>query len=145
MVAKKDSLTDPIGLELILSLVHLGIASVAALHEFGLLPRIAPQSAREFRQLREAVLEAQNQLDDLILTFERHISSAETSNSWGNAMTLSSTLLYLRDRDYRRFTRVRDTLNGLSQEVAQVIRQLRLIQCKRQRKPSVRVISLVMK
>ena len=116
---------DPIGLELIVSLVSLALASVSILNQFGLLPEREGRAVREFRRLRSSILNANNDLDSLVLLFQRFTSTSNRDQPFGGRMSLSDTLMELQDQDYQRWNSIRENLNMVASDIADINSMLR--------------------
>ena len=120
---------DPIGLELVIAILSLSVTTLAALNQFGVLPSKAPKSTHEFKRLRNAILQAQNQLDNLVLTFQTYVSYSDNNGLQDNSvMTITSTLMYLHKNDYRRWNFIRTAISDVAHEVASVVRELHILE-----------------
>lgn len=124
---QSDDTVDPIAVELILSLMSLSVSILSAVHQFGLLSKKDKNIQKEFRKLREQTLRLHNRLDDLLLLFE--IYGSYEGNDVGSLdskkLTISDTLLILKEKDYLRWQDIQKSLHMLTQECYSLISKIR--------------------
>ena len=120
---------DPIGVELLLSILSLSVGVISAVHHFGGFTNKDREVAREFKKLREKVIRLHNCLDDFVLTLQRHshyeISEQEMLSN--KKLTISETMFKLKDKDYYRWIDIQDSVARLTQEVYSIVSNIRTI------------------
>lgn len=117
---------DPIGIELLISILATSISIVSAIHQFGLYPKRDDKILKEFKRLRKQLLRIHNSLDDLILAVDRHdLSNEKIKSIEKKSLTLSDTLMELSPKDYYRWEDVRESIYELSQITFSVISNIR--------------------
>ena len=124
---QKDDIIDPIGIGLILDILSISISILNTVHQFGLLSRKDKMIQEEFKKLREQTLRLHNRLDDLLLIFE--IYGSYEGNDVGSLdskkLTISDTLIKLKEKDYLRWLDIQYSLHMLGQECYSLISNIR--------------------
>jgi len=120
---------DPVGVELVLSILSLSVGIISAVHHFGIFTNKNKDVAKEFKKLREKVIRLHNCLDDFVLTLQRHshyeISENEILSN--KRLTISETMFKLKDKDYYRWIDIQDSVTTLTQEVYSIVTNIRTI------------------
>lgn len=116
---------DPIGVELVLAILSLGISCVSAAHQFGW---IGKNDKKQFRKMKELVLSVMDELDNLVLIFHRHQSYSQSTTKQkpeSQRISIRETMMDLQERDYHRFNSIRHAVNSLTTKLGNVLSALR--------------------
>jgi len=127
---KEKLIIDPIGAEFILSVLGVVIGTISAIHQFGFFPRKDKRIRDEFRSLREQVLRLHNSLDEIILTFERYSHYKDQNikiNIFSRNITISSTTMKLKEKDYIKWLDIRESLFKVSKNVYSIVSKIRAL------------------
>ena len=129
-VRRREEIYDPIGAELLISMLGLTLSSVSAyLGAIPLLKKKAKKSAmlRILRGIRDQADLLGNAIDEFKLLLEKAEEYNPDMNIMGKLCTVKNTLLALRSRDYRRWYEINDKLsrirvatNGIQSKIAQM-------------------------
>jgi predicted DNA-binding ArsR family transcriptional regulator len=136
---KHKEVYDPYGLVEIVGFVGVGLTAVQAIVQFApLLNRKKARVLKEFRRLRKAVIQAQIQLDSLVMLFHRYEASQhldkeqhEGKDSLGTLRSISSlTLVETRmimksERDYHHLTAIQAAMDMVRSDLADIMHTLR--------------------
>ena len=129
----EERLIDPLGIELIVSVLSLAIGTISAIYQFGLFSKKDKRIRDEFKLLRQQVLRLQNSLDDIILTFDRYSNYDDRNinyNIFHGKITISSTIMKLKEKDYIKWLDIKESLHTISQNVYTIIAKLRTLNLK---------------
>lgn len=117
---------DPIGIELVLSILSLSVSIVGVVHQLGWLSKRDKKIQKKFIKLREQTLRLHNNLDNLILKFKEYNEKYYNGDTlFSRKLTISDTLFILKEKDYLDWLDLQKSIQGLSKEVYSLIFNIR--------------------
>jgi len=116
---------DPVGIELLLAIFSTAVTVASAIHQFGLFPRKREKILTGFENLNQEIMKLQNTLDDFILTAQRYSSDSSDKVLEKNPITISGTLMYLKERDYLRWIDIHDSIKRIDSQIYLIISKIR--------------------
>jgi hypothetical protein len=129
LCSKTSDSIDPIGAEIIISILGLSVSIISAVYQFGLFSRQNKNLKIEFKKLKRMTLKLHNCLDDFLLIINRHghYEDSNESSIVSENILLSATLMNLKEKDYYRWLDLKDSINKINKQAYLTIGKIREI------------------